>query len=395
MNMFYCFHRSLTFQRPMTSTRLYISELGNGRMDRVEFAGGYFSLVNASTGYADISARSYVLDYPGSVRAVCDGESGKLLESIDYMPSGLVFGRMNHDMPHRRFFCGKEELPLAELKLYDSTARLQDAYIPRFTTMDPLAEKYYHISPYAYCGNNPVNRIDPDGREWKYVVDANGHITINVALNLSVSGDYTAAQISAYKNAISTQFHNTIYESSGGTMSGTITFYQGNQNITQSLSLSEMDGAIGGRTSYFHSSVNLFNRTGELRPLSDIGSDAIHEILHTVRLAHPFELTQTEDTKLVRVAPNTFVSTPTTDINIINNVMNYPMITIDGQKSTNQNSLTKGQLDFILKEINLQNQGYGFFKYNPALTQEQNLNLYKQYYESYWHNIPGTPVGNK
>lgn len=30
--------------------------------------------------------------------------------------------------------------------------------------MDPLAEKYYSISPYAYCGGNPVNRIDPDGR---------------------------------------------------------------------------------------------------------------------------------------------------------------------------------------------------------------------------------------
>jgi hypothetical protein len=30
--------------------------------------------------------------------------------------------------------------------------------------MDPLAEKYYSISPYAYCANNPVNAIDPDGR---------------------------------------------------------------------------------------------------------------------------------------------------------------------------------------------------------------------------------------
>lgn len=31
--------------------------------------------------------------------------------------------------------------------------------------MDPKAEKYYDVSPYAYCGNNPVNRIDPDGKE--------------------------------------------------------------------------------------------------------------------------------------------------------------------------------------------------------------------------------------
>ena len=31
--------------------------------------------------------------------------------------------------------------------------------------MDPLAEKYYSISPYAYCGGNPVRFTDPDGRE--------------------------------------------------------------------------------------------------------------------------------------------------------------------------------------------------------------------------------------
>jgi hypothetical protein len=40
-------------------------------------------------------------------------------------------------------------------------------------TTDPLAEKYYSISPYAYCANNPVKYIDPDG---KRLVDANGRL---------------------------------------------------------------------------------------------------------------------------------------------------------------------------------------------------------------------------
>ncbi len=259
----------------------------------------------------------------------------------------------------------------------------------------PLAEKYCNMSPYAYCSNNPVRLIDPDGREWKYFINANGHITINVALNFFVSGNYTSKEIAAYKNVIATQFNNTISEASGGVMSGTITFYEGNQNIVQSLSLGKMDGAIGGSTSYFNSSVNLFNKAGELRSLSEIGSDATHEMFHTVRLAHPFEITQTEDTKLLKVAPNSFISTPTTDANIVNNIMSYSMITIDGQKSTNQNSLTKGQLNFMMNKINLQNQGYGFFKYNPSLTNEQNTNLYEKYYKNYWDNIPGMPVGNK
>lgn len=33
----------------------------------------------------------------------------------------------------------------------------------KFVTMDPLAEKYYSISPYAYCAGNPVNAIDING----------------------------------------------------------------------------------------------------------------------------------------------------------------------------------------------------------------------------------------
>lgn len=36
----------------------------------------------------------------------------------------------------------------------------------RTTTIDPLCEKYYSISPYAWCGNNPVRNVDLDGRDY-------------------------------------------------------------------------------------------------------------------------------------------------------------------------------------------------------------------------------------
>jgi|ThiBio_inoc_biof_1041523.scaffolds.fasta_scaffold01687_4 hypothetical protein len=35
----------------------------------------------------------------------------------------------------------------------------------RWLSPDPLAEKYPWISPYAFCLNNPIRYIDPDGRE--------------------------------------------------------------------------------------------------------------------------------------------------------------------------------------------------------------------------------------
>jgi RHS repeat-associated protein len=68
---------------------------------------------------------------------------------------------------------GKELDRMNGLDWYDYGARHMDGALARFTTMDPLCEKYYGISPYAYCAGNPVNLVDPDGSK---IVFVNGKI---------------------------------------------------------------------------------------------------------------------------------------------------------------------------------------------------------------------------
>ena len=139
----------------------------DGTLERIIVDGGYIE---------DGRYRFFVTDHLGSVRAVTDTD-GNELQTLDYYPYGQVTEKSGSSsgyalnniadslddvsQPYR--FNGKESQEFAWIPYLDYGARFYSPDATRWTTMDPLAEKYYFISPYAFCSNNPVNFVDPDG----------------------------------------------------------------------------------------------------------------------------------------------------------------------------------------------------------------------------------------
>lgn len=106
-------------------------------------------------------------DHLGNVRLVIGNPTnsgGKVEERNDYYPFGGLIADLGSVQPYK--YNGKELDTKKGLNWYDYGAREYDAALGVFTTLDPSSEKYYSTSPYAYCGGNPINRIDPTGADW-------------------------------------------------------------------------------------------------------------------------------------------------------------------------------------------------------------------------------------
>ncbi len=112
----------------------------------------------------------YLKDHLGSVVGVV-GAEGQVAEASSYSPYG---GRTSLQSVEeagspvfREHFTGKEDQKVDFGTDYtDFGARLYSPVIRRWVTPDPKSEDYYGISPYVYCAGDPVNFVDPDGRDW-------------------------------------------------------------------------------------------------------------------------------------------------------------------------------------------------------------------------------------
>src|SRR5690606_32059173 len=176
-------------------------------LDGFQYVGGMLNFFPHAEGYVRATSQTedpadpqlvfnYVYNYTdhlGNIRLsyTKDPVSNELdiLEENNYYPFGLkhkVYGGLTKDYlkeepenggggairpgvvidgPYNYKYNGKELQDELGLGWYDYHARNYQPDLGRWTTIDPMAPKYFSHSPYSYTLNNPVYFIDPDGMQ--------------------------------------------------------------------------------------------------------------------------------------------------------------------------------------------------------------------------------------
>ncbi len=182
----------------------------------------------------------FLKDHLGNTRVTFtkNGSTIEILQQDHYYPFGMNFAGISTTqatLENKYKYNGKElqddDINGKSLGWYDYGARMYDPQIGRWHCIDPQAERYSPISPYAYVANNPLIFIDPNGEEisfsyeyqkddeGNYVLDDNNNkIITSVTLNFTgkvfdATGNYNSSKIaerltSALQNKLSAAFED-------------------------------------------------------------------------------------------------------------------------------------------------------------------------------------------
>ena len=114
-------------------------------------------VMNGTSGVAEY----HLTDHLGNVRVALNA-SGSVVQSNSYYPFGSLLSQSGSS-DNRYHFNSKEQQEISGW--LDYGWRMYDAVIGRWGGVDPMAETNLSFSPFNYCSNNAINRIDPDGAD--------------------------------------------------------------------------------------------------------------------------------------------------------------------------------------------------------------------------------------
>ena len=168
---------TITYTYAADGTKLRVEhKIGNSTTrttycSNVIYEDGTAKCLLTEEGYVSLDDREYhyyLKDHQGNNRVLVN-KNGGVEEINHYYPFGGIFASEENVQPYK--YNGKELETKKGLNWYDYGVRRYDAVLGRWHKIDPMTEKYYSVSPYAYCSSNPVNAIDYQG---KLVIFING-----------------------------------------------------------------------------------------------------------------------------------------------------------------------------------------------------------------------------
>ena len=133
-------------------------------------------------------------DHLGSANWITDIK-GDAIQYMHYAPYGEMWYNQQGSAYNERFrFTGKERNDETGYDFFG--ARYYASSLPLWLSVDPLADKYPYISPYAYCGWNPIKYVDPNGKWLETAWDIANVAMDAVSLESNIKdGNFGAAMI--------------------------------------------------------------------------------------------------------------------------------------------------------------------------------------------------------
>ena len=140
---------------------------------------GVFAYLDTLTNRQTSIAENYFYhpDHLGSSSWITDS-AGNAIQHLYYLPWGEDFVNQRTTNYAARFtFSAKEKDAETGLSYFGSRYYSSDLSI--WLSVDPMSDKYPSSSPYAYCRNNPIILVDPNGEDvWIPEVTDNGDIRL-------------------------------------------------------------------------------------------------------------------------------------------------------------------------------------------------------------------------